>query len=53
MQRGMPFVSIWQVGVWLSLPAQQSVFVLHDIEPPIVPRPGLQIAPAGLHTIVT
>jgi hypothetical protein len=53
VHRGMPFRSTWQLGVVLSLPAQQSVFVLHDMAPPIVPRPGLQIAPAGLQTTVT
>ena len=51
VQRGIPFVSIWHVGYWLSLPAQQSAFVLQDIEPPTVPIPGLQSAPAGLHTV--
>jgi hypothetical protein len=53
VQRGMPFVSTWQVGNWLSLPAQQSAFVLHDIEPPVDALPGLQSAPAGLHTVET
>jgi len=49
----MPFVSIWQVGNVLSLPAQQSAFVLHDCAPPTVLVPGLQSEPAGLHTVVT
>lgn len=53
VQRGMPFESIWQVGYWLSLPAQQSAFVLHDIAPPVLALPGLQSAPAGLHTVET
>jgi len=53
LQRGMPLVSTWHVGYVLSLPAQQSAFVLHDIEPPTVPLPGLQSAPAGLHTVAT
>jgi hypothetical protein len=53
VQRGMPFASIWHDGVWLSLPAQQSAFVLHDIAPLLVPKPGLQMAPAGLQTVVT
>jgi hypothetical protein len=53
VQRGMPFESSWHVGFWLSLPAQQSVFVLHDIAPPVVALPGLQSAPAGLQTVDT
>ncbi len=53
VQRGMPFASIWQVGYWLSLPEQQSAFVLHDIAPPLDALPGLQICPAALHTVST
>jgi hypothetical protein len=53
VHRGMPLVSIWHVGSWLVLPAQQSTFVLHDIAPLVVALPGLQIAPAGLHTVDT
>jgi hypothetical protein len=53
VQRGMPFESIWHVGNVLSLPEQQSSFVLHAIAPPLVAVPGLQSWPAALHTVVT
>jgi hypothetical protein len=53
VQRGMPLASIWHVGYWLSLPEQQSAFVLHDIAPPVDALPGLQIWPAALHTVST
>jgi hypothetical protein len=53
VHRGMPFESIWQVGYVLSLPEQQSAFVLHDIAPPVDALPGLQIWPAALHTVST
>jgi hypothetical protein len=53
VQRGMPFASIWHVGYVLSLPAQQSSFVLHDIAPAVVPLPGLHSCPAALQTVET